>query len=247
MPSAAYDTKKLNRPVYALRCLGQGIALLGQPQLRHFVLFPLLLNLILYTGAFFFTGYFFADFLAWLIPDQLSWLRWLLWPLFGLAFVLTACFSFTLIANLLAAPFYAKLAERTEQLLTGGAPHPPKTHAVLREMQAEAKRLGYFLRWAVLLAVLSLIPGLNLAVPWLWLGFNAWFLGLEYTAYPLANHGLLFPEAKRLLGRTRLGVLALGGIVMLGLGIPLLNLVLPQAAVIAATIYLVNAQGSTSN
>jgi CysZ protein len=244
---AFYDTQKLNRPIYALRCLGQGIALLGRPPLRHFVLLPLLLNLILYTAAFFLTGVFFADFLHWLIPDQLSWLRWLLWPLFGLAFVLTACFSFTLVVNLLAAPFYAKLAERTEQLLTGGALHPPKTHAMLREMGAEARRLGYFLRWALPLAGLSLIPGLNLAAPWLWLGFNAWFLGLEYTAYPLANHGLLFPEAKRLLSQAKLGVLTLGGIVMLGLGVPLLNLVLPQAAVIAATIYLVNARGSASS
>ncbi len=242
---ADYDTSKLDNPVYALRCLGRGIVLLGQPQLRKFVLIPLLINLILFAGAFGLAGYWFADFLDWLIPAWLHWVRWLLWPLFGLAFVLISLFSFALMANLLASPFYAKLAERTEAFLTGIQPQPPEAgfaNAVIREMGAEFRRLGYFLLRAIPLAILTLIPGVNLVAPFLWLVFNAWFLGMEYTAYPLANHGILFPEARRLLARARLGELTLGGVVMLGMGIPLVNILLPPAAVIAATLYFVNAR-----
>ncbi len=245
MPLEEYDSRKLNNPLYALRCLWRGIALLPQPTLRRFVLIPLAINLLLYSGAFAVAGYFFADFLDWLIPAWLDWLRWLLWPLFGLAFILITFFSFTLVANLLASPFYDKLAERTEELLTGTAPQPPETslsQAVVREMGAELRRLGYFVTRAVPLAIVSVIPGLNLAAPFLWLLFNAWFMGLEYTAYPLANHGILFPEQRRLLAKARLGNLTLGGVVMFGIGVPLLNIVMPPAAVIAATVYFVGAR-----
>ncbi len=245
MSLEAYDFRKLNNPLYALRCLWRGITLLPQPTLRRFVLIPLAINLLLYSGAFAVSGYFFADFLDWLIPAWLDWLRWLLWPLFGLAFILITFFSFTLVANLLASPFYDKLAERTEELLTGTAPQPPETslsRAVVREMGAELRRLGYFVTRAVPLAIVSLIPGLNLAAPFLWLLFNAWFMGLEYTAYPLANHDILFPEQRRLLARARLGNLTLGGVVMFGIGVPLLNIVMPPAAVIAATVYFVGAR-----
>lgn len=245
MPIADYDTRKLNHPVYALRCLARGIVLLSQPQLRKFVLIPLLINLILFAGAFGLAGYFFADFLDWLLPAWLHWLRWLLWPLFGLVFSLITLFSFTLMANLLASPCYALLAERTEELLTGIPPKPPRAgfaDAMIREMGAEFRRLGYWLLRAIPLAILTLIPGVNLVAPFLWLVFNAWFLGLEYMAYPLANHGILFPEARRLLAQARLGGLTLGGVVMLGVGIPLVNILLPPAAVIGATLYFVNAR-----
>ncbi|HEB78382.1 MAG TPA: sulfate transporter CysZ [Methylothermaceae bacterium] len=242
-----YDTRKLNNPFYALQCLWRGVRLLSQPTLRRFVLIPLLINFLLYAGAFALASYFFADFLNWLIPAWLDWLTWLLWPLFGLVFILITFFSFTLVANLLASPFYDKLAERTEELVTGVAPQPPETsltRAALREMGAELRRLWYFATRAIPLAILSVIPGVNLVAPFLWLLFNAWFMGLEYTAYPLANHGILFPQQRQLLARAKLGNLTLGGVVMFGVGIPLLNIIMPPAAVIGATVYFVGARKS---
>ena len=245
MLTTEYDVRKLNNPAYALRCLAQGLALLKRSELRKFILIPLLINLVLFAGAFALAGYFFADFLQWLIPAWLDWLRWLLWPVFGLAFILMTFFTFTLVANLLAAPFYDKLAERTEELLTGGPPRRKDesfAKSVAKEMGAELRRLLYFVLRVIPLAILSVIPGVNLVAPFLWMLFNAWFLGLEYTAYPLANHGLLFPEQRQLLKKARLGSLTLGGVVMFGVGVPLLNIVMPPAAVIAATVYFVNAR-----
>lgn len=245
MLSTNYDTRKLNNPVYALQCLGQGLVLLKRPELRKFIIIPLFINLILFGGAFGLAGYFFADFLDWLIPGWLDWLRWLLWPVFGLAFVLITFFSFTLMANLLASPFYDRLAERTEELITGQAPQGGEeslAKSVMREMGAELRRLLYFVVRAIPLMIVSLIPGVNLAAPFLWMLFNAWFLGLEYTAYPLANHGILFPEQRQLLRRARVGTITLGGVVMFGIGVPLLNILMPPAAVIASTLYFVNAR-----
>ncbi|MCX8049278.1 MAG: sulfate transporter CysZ [Methylohalobius sp.] len=243
MPEYAFS--KLNDPIYALRCLGQGLVFLAQPQLRKFILIPLLINVILFASALLVTAYFFADFLDWLIPAWLVWLRWVLWPLFGLMFILMASFGFTLVANLLASPFYDRLAERTEELI-GRIPVVPseagRTQTVVQEIGAEIQRLGYFLLRAFPLAILTLIPGVNLIAPLLGLMFNAWFLALEYFAYPLANHGILFPQARGLLKHAWLGQLTFGTVVLLGLGIPIVNVFLPPAAVIGATIYFAGAR-----
>jgi CysZ protein len=61
---------------------------------------------------------------------------------------------------------------------------------------------------------------------------------MEFMAYPLENEGLLFAEQKDLLTTARFGVLSFGGIVMLGLTLPVLNIIIAPAAVIGATIYL---------
>ena len=243
--SESYDFKKLNSPVYAFRCLAQGIGWLRHPQLRKYILIPLLINFLLFAGAFSLAAYFFADFLGWLIPAWLEWLQWLLWPLFGAIFILITFFSFTLVANLLASPFYDKLAWQTEVLITGTVPRPPEASffkSIIREMSAELRRLGYFVIRLIPLGLLSIIPGVNLIAPFLWLLFNAWFLALEYTTYPLANHGLLFPEQRKILTQAKLGTLSLGGTIMLGIGIPLLNILVPPAAVIGATIYFTGAR-----
>ena len=55
---------------------------------------------------------------------------------------------------------------------------------------------------------------------------------LEYMAYPLENEGLLFSEQKQLLKSVRLGAISFGGLAVLGLTIPVLNLIVAPAAVI---------------
>jgi CysZ protein len=57
-------------------------------------------------------------------------------------------------------------------------------------------------------------------------------------AYPLENEGLLFSEQKQLIKTVRLGALSFGGLAVLGLTIPVLNILIAPAAVIGATIYL---------
>ncbi|MGZ8224182.1 MAG: EI24 domain-containing protein, partial [Methylobacter sp.] len=100
------------------------------------------------------------------------------------------------------------------------------------------RRLGYFVVSAIPLLLLSIIPGLNVIAPFLWALFGAWGMALEYMAYPLENEGLLFSEQKQLLKSMRLGALSFGGIAVLGLTIPLLNIIVAPAAVIGATIYI---------
>jgi len=88
------------------------------------------------------------------------------------------------------------------------------------------------------LLILSIIPGINVVAPFLWALFGAWGMALEYMAYPLENEGVLFAEQKQLVKSVRLGALSFGGVAVLGLTIPVLNIIVAPAAVIGATIYL---------
>jgi len=62
-------------------------------------------------------------------------------------------------------------------------------------------------------------------------------MALEYMAYPLENQGVLFSEQKNLVKSVRLGALSFGGLAVLGLTVPVLNIIIAPAAVIGATLY----------
>jgi len=102
---------------------------------------------------------------------------------------------------------------------------------------AEITRMGYLVSRMFPLLILFVIPGINLIAPFLWALFGAWGMGLEYMAYPLENKGLLFAQQKEQAKARRLGVLSFGGLTVLGLSIPLLNLIVAPAAVVGATVY----------
>ncbi len=234
-------SKKGNSPFYAMRFFFTGLRWLGKSQLRHFLLIPILINLLLYSAALILGYFYLTPLVAQMIPPSLHWLSWLLTPLFFLSFIVIGFFSFTLLANLIAAPFYGDLAKKTYELIQQPQPDgsgyeitPPHWTKV---MLGELQRLRYLLKWMLLLLIISLIPILNLLAPLLWAMFGAWGCALEFFAYPLENRGLVFTQQKTLLKTVQLGILSFGGLVMLGLSLPFLNLVVAPAAVIAATLY----------
>lgn len=230
-------SNKGNNPVLAASYLFKGLALLGSAPLRHFILIPVLINLVLYSAALTLGYYYIDSLINAFIPSWLHWLQWLLWPLFFVSFFIVGFFSFTVLANLLAAPFYGKLAAKTLTLINPDAiavTEQPLTKVLL----AESKRVLYILRLAIPLLVISFIPGLNLIAPLLWALFSAWSMSLEYMAYPLENAGILFIEQKQLLKSMRWGALSFGGIAVLGLSIPIINIIIAPTAVIAATLYV---------
>ncbi len=53
------------------------------------------------------------------LPSWLSFLNYLLWPLFVVLVVLMVFFTFTMLANIIAAPFNGFLAEKVEVVVRG--------------------------------------------------------------------------------------------------------------------------------
>ncbi|MBK1725913.1 sulfate transporter CysZ [Halorhodospira neutriphila] len=224
----------------------RGFRLMVQPGIRRYVLAPLGINLALFAGAIAAGAAAFAELVGWLqgmIPAWLDWLAWLLWPLFFAGALLVTFYAFSLVANLIAAPFMGPLAAAVERHLTGSGP-PPEADGggvgtLLREagadVAAELHKMGYFALRAAPLLLLSVIPLLNTLAPLLWLIFGAWTLAQEYLDPPLGNYGLRFREQRPVLARHRWTVLGFGAAATVATTIPGLNFLVLPAAVAGAT------------
>jgi len=219
----------------------RGFALMLRPRVRRFVIAPLALNSALFAAAIYYGAAEFSALLDRLLPGWLEWLEWLLWPLFVVVAALVVFYGFSIVGNLVCAPLNGFLAEAVERELTGRAPDEGRLawREIAREggraLGAELRKLGYALRWATPLAVLSFVPVLQLAAPPLWLLFSAWMLCLQYADYPMGNHGLDFAAQRRLLARCRLTSLGFGAAASVVLVVPLLNFMVIPASVAGAT------------
>ncbi len=229
--------KKGNNPVLAIGFLFKGVKLLTRPELRKFIIIPILINVVLYSAALTLGYFYISDLIAQFIPGWLHWLSWFLWPLFFISFFIAGFFTFTVLANILAAPFYGQLSAKTLAIVSDEIQEQAE-QPLAKVLIAELRRVGYLSSRALPLLILSVIPGVNILAPFLWALFGAWGIALEYLAYPLENQGVLFSEQKDLVNSVRLGALSFGGLTVLGLTVPVLNIIVAPAAVIGATLYV---------
>ena len=225
--------------MYGPRYLLKGWRLIWRPGVRRYAFWPLLVNILLFGSAIWVGAGYFADFINWLLPQWLDWLAWLLWPLFAISMIITVFYTFTLVANLIAAPFNGLLAEAVERELAGTGGADMTLWQAVRDIPAslgnELRKLGYFAVRAIPLLILFLIPGLNVLAPLLWIIFSAWLLALEYLDYPMANHGYRFQHIRGIVARKRAGSLSFGGSVLVMTMIPFVNFFAMPVAVAGAT------------
>jgi CysZ protein len=234
-------------PVSGLGYLLKGIRLIARPGLRRFVVVPLLVNFVVFAGAIYAGVAWFEGFVVWMaakVPDWLQWLEWLLWPLFFLTLLVLVFYSFGLVANFIAAPFNALLAEKVELHLTGrpldeGGGIAKALRELVPTLIDEVRKVLYALLWAVPFLILFLIPGVNLAAPVLWFLYTAWMLALQYVDYPMGNHGLKFSAMRSGLRKRRWLGLGFGAATAGMTLVPVLNFVVMPAAVAGATAFWV--------
>jgi CysZ protein len=231
----------ISNPVTGASYFFKGLSLLNKPGVRRFVIMPLLINILIFAGLIWLSADRFGWFIDWMtpsLPDWLLWLTWLLWLVFGLMAFIVLFFGFSILANLVGAPFNSYLAGAVEKYLTGQAlPETGKSlwQDVVDALLGELKKILYYLLWAIPLVIINFIPGINLLAPVLWAVFGAWMLSLEYTDYPLGNYGLTFPAIRRKISEQRMLSLGFGGAVMLATLIPLFNFLVMPVAVAGAT------------
>lgn len=223
----------------------QGLRLVFSPGLRRFVLVPLLVNTLIFAGLAFLGIHYFEVAMDRWLPDEgwLAYLRGIFWVLFALTYAVILFFSFTLLANLIAAPFNSLLAARVEERLTGHRPPEDPTSlmkAIGPAISSEVGKLIYLATRALPLAILMLVPGLNVLAGIGWLIFGAWFLAVEYADYPMANHALKPKVQRAALRGHRFKSLAFGAGVTTMMFIPVLQFTAMPAAVAGATRFWVD-------
>ncbi len=220
----------------------RGLGLLFRPGLRRYVFMPLLINILIFSLTAWIGSLYFQEFIDWALPADswMSYLEWLLWPLFALTYLVIAFYSFTMVANLIASPFNGILAAQVEKQLTGRLPedHSGSIMAeIVPAITGELGKIWYFILRAVPVLILMIIPGLNAIGSLLWLLLGFWFLSIEYVDYPMGNHHIRPAEQRRLLRKRPFQTWAFGAAANLLMMIPVVNLAAMPASVAGATLW----------
>lgn len=228
-----------------VKYLWRGFGLIRKSGLRRFVIIPLLINFVLFSSLTFLGFYWFDLFTHWAIsqlPSWLSWLSSLLWVVFGIATLLIFAYTFTTVANLLAAPFNSLLAEKVVKHLNPTA-KAAQNFSLLQEMPRslarEGQKLVYYLPRAIILLLLLLIPALNVVISLLWLVFSAWMMAVEYLDYPMDNNQVPFKTMRKQLRGNWWDTLPFGGLILFFSLVPVINLFIMPAAVAGAAAFWV--------
>ena len=239
----------ISNPITGANYFLSSASILTQPGIRRFVIVPLLINIFIFSLGLWFAIVQFDTFITWALadlPGWLSWLKWIMWPLFALTFYGLVFFSFSIVANIIAAPFNAPLASAVEFYLSGEKDlieNIPLFREIKNSIMNEIMKLKYSLLLMLPLLILSLLsfilPLISPAIAVLWMIYSIWILTLEYADFPMANHAMNFPEIRNQLASKRFLSLGFGAMVMLATLIPFVNfLAMPIAVAGATKMYL---------
>lgn len=233
-------------PVRGLFHLLRGFQILTAPGVRSIVIIPLLVNILLFAAGMYWA---IQKFTAWInyieskLPGWLDWLKFLLWPILLITALMIIAYSFTIVANFVAAPFNGMLAERAERHLTGQFPSRGATHGISgliksipQSLGRELRKFVYYLPRAVGCLLVFLIPVAGGVMgPVVWFLFTAWMMSIEYSDFTFDNHGYPFREMHRQLKGQRGLCLGFGSAVACFTLLPILNLFVMPAAVCGGT------------
>ncbi len=221
-----------------------GLSLITQQGIRPFVVVPLLINMVIFSGGIWLAISQLDAWMARLLPNWLTWLEWLLWPIFAVLIFFAVFYVFSIVANILAAPFNSVLAERVEARLNG-QPVPEfegyksLPALIVRTFRSELSKLWYMGKWFILLLIITVIPGINIVAPLAWTLFGAWMLAIEYADYPMGNHNLFFNDELKALRKHRSEALGFGWLLSLMTAIPVVNFFAMPIGVAGATTFWV--------
>ncbi len=240
----------INNAASGFRYLAQGASLLLQPGMKRFVLIPFLANCVVFIILTLSLINHFSEIqagFAGLFPEW-SWISYIVAFLSGLFIffiLLIYGYSFTVLTNIIAAPFYGRLAEKLEERITGKTvPEESISSMVLRTLRREMVKLAYFISRGLLVFIglffLSFIPLFNLLVPIIALLWGTWVMTLQYIDYPADNHQVPFTSLRQRLKNQRFSSIGFGGTIMVGSMIPVINILIMPIAVAGGTVFWVN-------
>lgn len=228
----------------------QGIKDLLHPKIRHYVYIPLLINffifgLLLYFGVKYITKW---DFLSsYTLPSWLSWLseamvfiEWILRAILYMALLVILAFLSSLGANFIASPFNGLLSEAFSKILGHTTPlQIPFFKMVMISLLREGRKFLYYLPRATIVGIvcviLHFIPIFTILVPFIFFGFSAWMMAVQYLDYPADNHQIAFKTLLEKLKQHKIACLCFGFTIAFASALPFVNFIIMPAAVLGAT------------
>ena len=223
-----------------MKYLTQGFNHLLTPGLKRFLIIPIGFNFISFIGIFFLIYHYLLPYTYHYIEKLPSWLSFLsgvFFVLFVAGFILLFFSMFTVMFNIIAAPFNGLLAEKTQKLLYGKAiPSISFPTMAIRTLKRQGQFLGYFLPRLAGISLLYFVPFIHPFYPFIWFLFTAWILSMQFQDLAFDNNLISFHEMKQRVKKNTSLSLGFGSLINLISFIPLINILIMPAAVIGSTI-----------
>jgi len=225
--------------------LGSARFILDHPGLLKLVAVPFLINLLVFSGMVYLGMDFFNNSVIHLIPQGDAWywalLYYFLWTLAVLVTAVLVFFSFTVVGNLIAAPFNDLLSERTEHLLAGQRDEASFSLRVfgqdaLRTLAVEVRKILLFVAAMLFLLLLNLIPVIgSMVYSVLAVALTLFFLAMEYMGFVFSRKRMNFAEQRRYIFARKMTMLGFSVGVLALLAIPFVQFICIPLAVVGAT------------
>ena len=218
----------------------------AHPRLVSYVAIPIAINTVLFGLFAWFVQSRFDRWLEALVPRGEGWywavLYFVLAGVFAVVLLLVVVYAFTLVGNLILAPFNDLLSEKVEWIYTGRKLEEPfRIRAFLKDLgrsfRAELGRLLFYGAGFLILLGLNLFPPVGTAVYAVALpAFTFFFLGWEYLDFPMERWRYPFSRKRRATFRNLAVLVAFGAGASLLLMVPLFNLAAIPACVAGGTL-----------
>ena len=221
----------------------QALPLLFKPGIRTYAFLPLCLTIFVLSSATYFLSSTIDSTLEMIAPNWPGWINSVVsWAISSLISIWASFFLLGFI-NFLSCPFNSLLSLKVLAHLSRSPERNNDATTLLIEvrgsvsaLKAEVKKVFYYLKFAAVILLLSLIPGINIFSPLLWIVFGAWMLTIEYLDYPFSNDHVIFPESLKTMACQKSTCLGFGLAITLIALIPVVNWLTVAIGVVGATV-----------
>ncbi|NLK84455.1 MAG: sulfate transporter CysZ [Aeromonadales bacterium] len=233
----------------ALTYLKDGISIALSKECRAYLVVPVIINILILSlfgyGLFSYINKLIFDIFQ-AVPEFLTFLAYVISGIVMLMIIFVGCYFFSTIATIIASPFYGLLSDKVEMKLNNSHGDDMSIIDIIKDipriLKRELRKQLFFLPLALICLIISFIPVVNLISPILWFLLTSWMGCLQYCDYAYDNHKVAFNDMHKDLKDNKLPTFIIGATIAIGLSIPILNIIIPPAAVCAGTKYYVEIQ-----
>lgn len=236
----------------AISYLCEGIKMALSKECRLYVMIPIIVNFVILFSLGYATFNYISNIVSNIFkefPEFLIFLAYIITAILGLLIGFVSCYIFSTVATIIASPFYGLLADKVEMKLNGTQSDNMSFFDIIKDipriLKREARKQLFFLPLAFLGLIIYFVPVVNILSPVYWFLLTAWMGTLQYTDYAYDNHKISFADMQRDLKSNKLSTFTMGAFIAFLLCIPVLNLIIPPAAVCAGTKYYLSLQKTT--
>jgi CysZ protein len=240
--------------LHGIQFFFEGIHLILSPGLKRYILVPIIVNALLLVAIFIGIAFYIQHHLSQMFLNYPQWLMlvlgWLFWILYGIISLLIGTLIFTMLTNLIASPFYGMLSEVVEERIEGKKERPITATAVFliwaRTFLRECRKILYYIPWLILCLVFLIFPFTWVLFPIVWWLIMSWIMAIQYSDYAADNQGRPFKEMMATIKQEPLTAFGFGGAVSLAMTIPVVNVIVPAAAVAGGTAFWLSLKRSNN-